>query len=132
MKEESRMASVDVLDDVTKWLATPPQMTIAGRGTPSSSGATFDVIDPSTGQTITEVPRGDRPDIEAAVAAARAAFEDRRWSGLRPGKRAELLFKLGELIKRNIPALSQLESLDSGKPIKLASGEIWAAGEVFR
>jgi acyl-CoA reductase-like NAD-dependent aldehyde dehydrogenase len=42
------------------------------------------------------------------------------------------LFKLGELIKRHIAELSQLESLDSGKPITLASGEIWAAGEVFR
>ncbi|MDQ4028059.1 MAG: aldehyde dehydrogenase family protein, partial [Actinomycetota bacterium] len=71
-------------------------------------------------------------DVDRAVAAARSAFDDRRWTGVRPGKRAEILFKLGELIKRRIPELAQIESLDSGKPIRLASGEIWAAGEAFR
>lgn len=126
------MAAVDVLPEVTKWMETPPEMSIGGGRSASSSGATFEVIDPSTGATITEVPRGNSADVGAAVTAARDAFEDRRWAGLRPGKRAEILFKLGELIKRHIPDLSQLESLDSGKPIKLASAEIWSAGEVFR
>jgi acyl-CoA reductase-like NAD-dependent aldehyde dehydrogenase len=126
------MASVDLLPEVTKWLESGPEMTIGGTGAGASSGATFEVIDPSRGATVAHAPRADAGDVDLAVAAARAAFEERRWTALRPGKRAEILFRLGELIKRHIPELSQLESLDSGKPIKLASGEIWAAGEVFR
>ncbi len=77
-------------------------------------------------------PRGRGADIDQAVASAREAFDDGRWSGLRPGKRAEVLFKLGELIKRNIPELTQLESIDSGKPVGIAAGEMWMASEVFR
>jgi acyl-CoA reductase-like NAD-dependent aldehyde dehydrogenase len=126
------VTQIDVLPEVTKFLESSPTMLIGGARVEARSGRTFDVIDPSTAATVTEVPRGDAPDVDAAVDAARGAFEDRRWRGLRPGKRAEILFKIGELIKRNINELAQLESIDSGKPVKLASGEIWAAGEVFR
>ena len=126
------MALVELLPEVTKFIESGPKMTIGGKQLDAASGRVFEAIDPSTGQAVAEVPRGESPDVDAAVNAAREAFEDRRWSGLRPGKRAEILFKLGELIKRHVPELSQLEALDSGKPIALASGEIWAAGEAFR
>lgn len=126
------MAQVELLPEVTKFIEGSPKMTIGGRQVDSTSGDTFETIDPSTGKPLTEVPRAGVPDVEAAVEAARAAHEDRRWLGLRPGKRGEILFKIGELIKRNTNELAQIESLDSGKPINLASGEMWAAGEVFR
>ena len=126
------MALVELLPEVTKFIESGPKMTIGGKQLDAASGRVFEAIDPSTGQAVAEVPRGESPDVDAAVNAAREAFEDRRWSRLRPGKRAEILFKLGELIKRHVPELSQLEALDSGKPIALASGEIWAAGEAFR
>lgn len=126
------MAQAELLPEVTKFLEAGPKMSIDGRAAEAASGETFPVVDPSTGKSVGEVPRGREEDVEGAVAAARRAFEDRRWTGMRPGKRSEILFKLGELIKRRIPELSQLESIDSGKPIKLASGEIWAAGEAFR
>ena len=126
------MAQAELLPEVTKFLEAGPKMSIDGRAAEAASGETFPVVDPSTGKSACEVPRGREEDVESAVAAARRAFEDRRWTGMRPGKRSEILFKLGELVKRRIPELSQLESIDSGKPIKLASGEIWAAGEAFR
>jgi acyl-CoA reductase-like NAD-dependent aldehyde dehydrogenase len=126
------MAQAELLPEVTKFLEAGPKMSIDGRAAEAASGETFPVIDPSTGKSVGEVPRGREEDVESAVASARRAFEDRRWTGMRPGKRSEILFKLGELVKRRIPELSQLESIDSGKPIKLASGEIWAAGEAFR
>jgi acyl-CoA reductase-like NAD-dependent aldehyde dehydrogenase len=107
-------------------------MVIGGKPSDAASGQTFEVRDPSTGKVLTEVPRGGVADIDAAVAAAREAFNDRRWAGLRPGKRTEVLYKIGELIKRNLNELAQLEALDSGKPINIASGEMWMAGEVFR
>jgi acyl-CoA reductase-like NAD-dependent aldehyde dehydrogenase len=123
---------LEVLPEVSKFVEGRPKMTIGGAAVDASSGDTFDVVDPSTGSAITQVPRAGQEDVDRAVAAARHAFDDRRWTGLRSGKKAEILFKLGELIKRRIPELAQIESLDSGKPIKLASGEIWAAGEAFR
>ena len=124
--------SVELIPEVTKFVEGSPKMMIGGRSTEADSGDTFEVIDPATGSVLTHVPRGGQADVDAAVAAAREAFDDRRWSGLRPGKRSEILFKVGELIKRNIPELAQLEALDAGKPVSLASGEIWSAGEVFR
>ncbi len=126
------MSQVEVLDEVTKFIEGSPQMVIGGRPTGAASGETFDVIDPSTGKAFTQVPRANIADVDAAVASAREAFEDRRWSGLRPGKRTEILYKFGELVKRHIPELSQLESLDSGKPVSLSSGEMWFAGDVLR
>ena len=121
-----------LMPEVEKFVSGSPQMMIGGARTGSDSGKTFDLHDPSTGEVFTEVPRGDVADVDAAVAAARQAFEERRWSGLRPGKRAEILFKVGELIKQHIGELAQLEALDSGKPLKVAQGEMWMAGEVFR
>ena len=126
------MAQVELLAEATKFIERTPKMTIGGAAVDARSGQTFDVMDPSTGEKLTEVPRGAAPDIDAAVSSARAAFEDRRWSGLRPGKRTDILYKIGELIKRNTNELAQLEALDSGKPVNLASGEMWAAGEAFR
>jgi acyl-CoA reductase-like NAD-dependent aldehyde dehydrogenase len=126
------MAQVELLGEVTKFVEGSPQMMIGGRRTGAASGKTFEAVDPSSGKAFAEVPRGEVADVDAAVAAAREAFEDRRWTGLRPGKRAEILFKLGELIKGHGAELAQIEALDSGKPVKIASGEMWAAGDVFR
>jgi acyl-CoA reductase-like NAD-dependent aldehyde dehydrogenase len=126
------VAEVELLAEVTKFIERTPKMTIGGVAVDAKSNKTYEVIDPSTGAKITEVPRGDAADIDAAVAAARASFEDRSWSGLRPGKRTDVLYKIGQLIKGNTVELAQLEAIDSGKPVNLASGEIWAAGEAFR
>ncbi|MGH2729306.1 MAG: aldehyde dehydrogenase family protein [Actinomycetota bacterium] len=126
------MAQVELLPEVTKFIEGAPKMMVGGRAVDATSGQTFEVIDPSTGEALTEVPRADVPDVDAAVTAAREAFDDGRWSGLRPGKRSEVLFKIGELIKRNTAELAQIEALDAGKPVNLASAEMWAAGEAFR
>lgn len=126
------MPAVELLPEVTKFIEQPPRMRIDGKSVGAESGETFEVFDPSTGRAFTEVPKGSTADVDKAVRAARAAFEDGRWSGLRPGKRSEILFSVAGLIKRNSKELTQLESLDSGKPSSLASGEIWAAAEAFR
>lgn len=125
------MMQVELLPEVTKFIEVP-KMTIDGKAVDAISGKTFSVYDPSMGQVITEVPEAGVPDVDEAVAAARRAFEDRRWSGIRPGKRTEILMKVADLIKRNINELAQLEAIDSGKPLQLASGEMWAASECFR
>ncbi len=124
--------AVDLLPEVHKFLESGAKMIIGGKPCDAVSGDTFDVIDPSTGQVVAQVPRAGVPDVDGAVEAARAAFEDRRWAGLRPGKRGEVLNKIADLIKANMAELAQLEAIDSGKPINMASGEMWAASECFR
>jgi acyl-CoA reductase-like NAD-dependent aldehyde dehydrogenase len=123
--------ATELLPEVTKFIESP-KMVIGGKSLEARSGEMFDVFNPASGQVFAQVPRGGVADVDAGVAAARQAFDDRRWAGLRPGKRTEILYKVGELIKRNISELAQLESLDSGKPVSIASGEMWAAGDVFR
>jgi acyl-CoA reductase-like NAD-dependent aldehyde dehydrogenase len=57
-------------------------MLIDGRMVPAASGKTFAVYNPATGTVITNVPEADKADVDVAVAAARRAFDDRRWSGV--------------------------------------------------
>lgn len=125
------MAQTELLPEVTKFIEAP-KLTVDGRSVDATSGETFEVFDPSTGKILTTVPRAGVPDVDAAVGAARRAVEDRRWSGLRPGKRSDILNKIAELIRKNANELAQLEALDSGKPLQLASGEMWAAAECFK
>ena len=125
------MAQTELLPEVTKFIEAP-KLTIDGKSVDATSGETFEVFDPSTGAVLTEVPKAGVPDVDAAVAAARRAVDDRRWSGLRPGKRSDILNKVAELIRKNSNELAQLEAVDSGKPLQLASGEMWAAAEAFK
>jgi acyl-CoA reductase-like NAD-dependent aldehyde dehydrogenase len=126
------MAQIELLDEVTKFVGASPKMVIDGKPVDAADSRTFESFDPSTGEAFVEVPRGGPDDIDAAVAAARASFEDGRWRSLRPGKRSEILSRLADLIKKNSAELTQLEMLDAGKPQKLASGEVWSAADVFR
>jgi acyl-CoA reductase-like NAD-dependent aldehyde dehydrogenase len=84
-----------------------------------SGSETFTTIDPSTGAPIAEVAIASQQDIDDAVAAARAAFEGpwRKFTGI---KRGELINKLADLIAENAEELAQLESIDNGKPVKIA------------
>lgn len=126
------MPQIEILPEVTKFLEGPPSMVIGGKTAAATSSATFEVINPATGKVISEVPRADAADIDVAVAASRQAFEDRRWTGLRPGKRTEILIKLADLVKRNMNELTQLEALDAGKPLSQASAEVWTSGDHLR
>ncbi len=91
---------------------------IDGEWREAASGQRFPTVNPATGETITEVAAGDAPDVDAAVASARAAFEDGRWSGLAPRDRGRALIRLAELIEDNGEELQLLETIDVGKPIR--------------
>lgn len=82
------------------------------------SGETFASINPATGQKLADVAACGSEDVDFAVAKAREAFEDGRWSRLTPAERKAILIRLAKLIKRSAPELAVLESLDSGKPIR--------------
>src|SRR5437588_2408990 len=86
----------------------------------NSSGKTVDDIGPASGEPIAQVPESTVEDVNRAVAAAREAFDDGRWSDLPHGARAATLEKLASLLEAHTGELAELESQDTGKPIKLA------------
>ena len=93
---------------------------IAGQRVAALEGATFSKTSPIDGRTLPEVARCTSADIDAAVAAARAAFEDRRWSGLAPAKRKRVLLRWAELLLQHADELALTEALDMGKPLQYA------------
>jgi betaine-aldehyde dehydrogenase len=96
------------------------QLLINGELVNSSTGKIIDDISPATGEVIAQVPETTLDDMNRAVAAARAAFDDGRWSGLPHSQRAAMLEKLAALVDKHAGELATLESQDTGKPIKLA------------
>jgi aldehyde dehydrogenase (NAD+) len=89
---------------------------VGGRWRPARSGRYFQTVNPSTEEVIADVAEAGAADIDAAVAAARAALNG-AWGQMRPAERGRILLRLAELIRANQDALIELESLDSGKPV---------------
>jgi len=99
---------------------------IGGEPAHSASGASFETIDPATGEAIVEVAHGGPEDVDRAVQAARAAFEG-KWAKTNAAKRAGLIYSLSDLVKANLDELAELESIDNGKPLAMAKGDVAAA-----
>jgi gamma-glutamyl-gamma-aminobutyraldehyde dehydrogenase/4-guanidinobutyraldehyde dehydrogenase/NAD-dependent aldehyde dehydrogenase len=78
----------------------------------------FDCISPIDGRQLAQVARCGAEDVDRAVTAARAAFEDRRWAGMAPAARKRVLVKFADLMLKHKEELALLETLDMGKPIK--------------
>jgi len=93
------------------------QAFIDGRFTDALDGKRFDCVSPIDGRVIAQVAECSEKDVDRAVVAARAAFEDGRWSALSPGKRKAVMLKFAALIKAHAEELALLETLDMGKPI---------------
>jgi len=98
-------------------LDLPQNAYIDGGYRPAMSGKTFDTLNPATGAVLGQVAACGSEDVDLAVAKAREAFEDGRWSRLHPGARKDVLVRLAKLISRNARELAVMESLDSGKTI---------------
>jgi aldehyde dehydrogenase (NAD+) len=106
---------------------------IDGQAVEAESGASFETVDPSTGRPHATVARAGAADVERAVAAARAAFEDGRWSGLRPERRAAVLQAVAGKLKEQAGRLIELEVRDSGGTVrKTKSADVAGAMFTFR
>src|SRR2546421_3485816 len=79
----------------------------------------FDPINPATGEVLTQVAEASREDVDRAVQAARRAFDDRggAWRKMSASERGKLIWRLADLVDKNIEELAELETLDNGKPI---------------
>src|ERR1700680_1220386 len=93
------------------------QMFINGDWVASKSAKTFPVYDPSTEEVIAQVPDASADDVNRAVAAAKAAFEEGPWSTTTAQERGRVLFRLADKVRQNLPALAELECRNTGKPI---------------
>ena len=91
---------------------------IGGRRLPAQDGETFDCISPIDGRTLAPVARGRAADIDTAVASARKAFDDGRWSRKSPAQRKRILQRFSEGILAAKEELALLETLDMGKPVQ--------------
>ena len=96
------------------------RLLIDGQWVEAKSGETFETLNPATEEAIATVARGGPADIDAAVAAARRAFDDGPWPRMTPAERQRILQKLGDLIEENGEELAWIESLDNGKPVSVA------------
>jgi len=106
---------------------------INGKRVNAADGATFECMSPVDGRKLASVARCQSADIDSAVAAARAAFEDRRWAGKSPGDRKRTLIRFADLLLENREELALLETLDMGKPISASMNtDVPAAANTLR
>jgi phenylacetaldehyde dehydrogenase len=116
-----------------EFLGRTPLMLIDGEMVPAVSGKTFPVYNPATGGVIANVPQGDKADVDLAVAAARRAFDERRWAKISPSERGRILWRIAALIERDLEELAELESIDNGKPYAVARvADLPLAVDMFR
>ncbi|GAA6165717.1 aldehyde dehydrogenase [Pelagimonas sp. KU-00592-HH] len=98
-------------------LTLPTNAFIDGGYRPAASGKTFESVNPATGEKLADIAACGQEDVDFAVAKAREAFEDGRWSRMHPSERKDVLIRFAKLLTRNRRELAVMEALDSGKTI---------------
>lgn len=106
------------------------QLFIANEWIPARSGETFETVDPSMEEVLTSVSRGGAEDIDDAVVAAREAFEG-PWRRVAPDERGRLLYRVARLLEERLDEFAELETLDTGKPLSHAKGEVMGCVRYF-
>ncbi|HMJ00431.1 MAG TPA: gamma-aminobutyraldehyde dehydrogenase [Gaiellaceae bacterium] len=103
---------------------------VGGKWVDAAEGGTAEILNPSTAETIAEVPQGTQADVDRAVEAAKSALPE--WLETTPGERAEMLLKLADALDANTEELAQLESQNVGKPLPAARDELPVASDNVR
>lgn len=105
---------------------------IDGHWRGSADGAVSERRSPAHGTVVSRAARGGAAEAGAAIAAARAAFDDGRWSHLSGKARAAVLLKVADLIEANVERMALIETLEAGKPIAQSRGEVAGAADLWR
>src|SRR3954471_18163998 len=122
-----------LLPAVRAFLSSPKQLLIDGEWVDAKDGRTFATVNPATEEVLVEVARASAVDADRAVVAARNAFESPSpWSRMTPRERSHLLWRIGDMIDERAEEFAQLESLDNGKSLASARGDVGVAAELFR
>jgi phenylacetaldehyde dehydrogenase len=127
------LPTIQMNDQVAEFISKPRKMLINGKWVEAASGKTFPSYNPATGEVLARVAEGDREDIDRAVKAARAAFESGPWSRITASERGRLIWKLADLLEQHTEEFAELETLDNGKPLKVArAADVPLAVDLFR
>ncbi|MBI4346944.1 MAG: aldehyde dehydrogenase family protein, partial [Elusimicrobia bacterium] len=106
---------------------------LGGKWVDARGGKTFKALNPASGETLAEVCEAGAEDVDAAVGAAREAFENGPWSKMNPAERGKILWRVADVLEKHIDELAALETLNNGKPVKEArSADLPMAIENFR
>jgi phenylacetaldehyde dehydrogenase len=109
-------------EGVQKLLRREPALFINGEWVRSTHDKRIPIHDPSTGREISAMVDASDADVDRAVAAARTAFDDGRWTGLPPYQRERMIHRLADLLEANLEEIAELESIDNGKPRSASAG----------
>ena len=113
------------LPEVEAFLARQPlAAVIGGEDVASANGEIFTTLDPGTGQVLAHVYAAQPQDVERAVQAATNAFARAPWARLPVNQRATLLHRLADAVEQRKPIIAQIESLDCGKLVGQAEGDV--------
>jgi betaine-aldehyde dehydrogenase len=128
------MADLTIIPSTGTALPTPRvnRHFIGGDWEDSSTGETLDRLSPAHGLPVSRSALGGEAEAVAAIAAARAAFDDGRWSDLPGRDRARILLRAADLIENRADEMALIETLETGKPITQARGEITGAADLWR
>jgi aldehyde dehydrogenase (NAD+) len=125
------MASIKLSTPITGEYEQPTGLFINNEFVEGIDKKTFSVVNPSTEDAICSVAEATEKDVDVAVRAARAAFNS-HWKGTTPGERGKLMMRLADLVERDLDLLAAVESLDNGKSITLARGDVGAVAACIR
>ena len=117
---EAAAPPAELSDAARAFLGGSHDLLIGGERTGAAGGRTFPTFDPATGQPIAEIAHAAAEDVDRAVAAARAAFEGGPWATMAAAQRGRCIESLAILVEEHADELAELESLDNGKPLKMA------------
>jgi phenylacetaldehyde dehydrogenase len=121
------MALLELAAATQSFLTRTHGLLIGNRWHPASGGDPIRVINPADGKAISAIGESSTGDIDSAVAAARKAFDSGPWPGMKPGERSRIIYRLADAMEAHAEELAQLETLDNGKPIRWARGDIFAS-----
>src|ERR671917_1636683 len=107
------------------------KMLIGGEWVDALSGNTFESINPYTGRAWATAPEAGEEDVDRAVKAARAAFDEGPWGTMTGTERARLMRRLAELLAENAQELAAVESTDNGKLLREMGGQLGALAEWY-
>lgn len=128
------MAILDLPKDGTPPVAAHVHglLLIDGQWCEAASGERLDVLNPSTEAVIGSAAAAGNGDVDRAVTAARRAMDERVWAGMPPSHRARILFRIADLIEKNVEDLAAAETRENGMPLQFARYSMMLSAEIFR
>ena len=126
------MALIDLAPETGAFIGKDQKILIGADWFDPSSDASIDIINPADGDSLGRIADAAAADVDRAVRAARKAFDEGPWPIMKPAERAQMMHSIANVMEANAEQLAQLETLDNGKPINFARGDVFASIGAFR